>query len=183
MINEKQNKRISKFLSLVLRHAPDKIGIELDNAGWTYVEDLLEKMNANGMSISMEILEFVVDTNNKKRFSFDSTHTKIRANQGHSIEIQHGFQAIEPPQYLFHGTSDKSIDNIKESGIKKMQRHHVHLSADESTAINVGGRHGKPIVLTIMSKRMFEAGHIFYRSDNKVWLTDQVPVEFIEGLS
>ncbi len=180
MINDKTSTRISKFLSLVLRHAPEKIGLELDSAGWTDVADLLVKMNSDRRSIDFEILEYIVDSNKKKRFAFNSDKTQIRANQGHSIEIEHGFKAITPPEILYHGTGEKSIVSIFKTGIEKRERHHVHLSADRETAFKVGQRHGKPVILEVLALAMEQNGHTFYSSENKVWLTDFVPVEYIE---
>ena len=179
MIETDENKTISKFLSLVLRHSPEKIDLELDSAGWANVDDLLTKMNSNGQSINFDILQFIVETNKKKRFAFNSDKTKIRANQGHSIKIEHGFESITPPEILYHGTGKKSIESILRTGIEKRDRHHVHLSADKETALKVGQRHGKPVILEIMSLKMNENGHKFYMSENNVWLTDFVPTEFI----
>ncbi|WBX77670.1 RNA 2'-phosphotransferase [Tenacibaculum ovolyticum] len=179
MINEKNNTKLSKFLSLILRHAPEKIGIELDAAGWTSVADLLLKMNSNKQVIDFEILQFIVETNKKKRFGFNADKTKIRANQGHSIDIDHGFKSITPPEILYHGTGEKSVASILKTGIEKRNRHHVHLSANKETALKVGQRQGKPVILEIMSLKMAENGHVFYRSENNVWLTDFIPTEFI----
>ncbi|AXP81605.1 RNA 2'-phosphotransferase [Mariniflexile rhizosphaerae] len=180
MIETSENNRISKFLSLVLRHSPEKIGLELDSAGWTNVDDLLSKMNSSGQSINFEILQYVVEANKKSRFGFNSDKTQIRANQGHSIEIEHGFKSIIPPEILYHGTGEKSIESILKTGIEKRDRHHVHLSANKETALKVGQRHGKPVVLEILSLKMAEKGHKFYLSENNVWLTDFVPIEFIK---
>jgi len=180
MINEKTNTGISKFLSLVLRHAPEKIDLKLDSAGWTNVGDLLSKMNSNGQSINFETLEHIVETNKKKRFGFNSDKTQIRANQGHSIEIEHGFKSTTPPVILYHGTGEKSVESILITGIDKRNRHHVHLSADKETALKVGQRHGKPVILEIHSLEMKERGYEFYISENNVWLTDFVPTEFIK---
>ena len=179
MRDEKQIKRISKFLSLVLRHAPEKIDLQLDEGGWANVDELLQKMNKEGKLVNMEILELVVESNNKKRFSFSEDKKLIRANQGHSIKIDHGFEAITPPEFLYHGTAEKNLQSILRSGLDKRKRHHVHLSEDKETAIDVGGRHGKPIVLIIKAQEMHVKGHEFYRSENGVWLTDHVPVDFI----
>ncbi len=179
MIKKSENNKISKFLSLILRHNPEKIGLELDSAGWTNVDDLLTKMNSNGQSINFDILEFIVKTNEKKRFGFNSDKTQIRANQGHSIKIEHEFKSIIPPEILYHGTGEKSIESILNIGIEKRNRHHVHLSADKVTAMKVGQRHGKPVVLEILAMKMTKNGHEFYMSENNVWLTDFVPKEFI----
>lgn len=176
----KRIKNISKFLSYVLRHNPDKLGIKLDEHGWTSVKILLEKINVGEYSLSMETLEEVVATNNKKRFAFNEDKTKIRANQGHSVNIDLALQPKEPPSYLYHGTVEKFIESIREKGLIKGSRQHVHLSADKETAINVGSRRGKPIILTIRSGEMHTEGYTFYQSENGVWLTEKVPKECIE---
>lgn len=176
----KKNKNISKFLSYVLRHNPDKLGITLDENGWTSVAVLLEKINVEPYSLSMSALEDVVATNNKKRFAFNEDKTMIRASQGHSVNIDLGIQPKEPPSYLYHGTVEKFITSIQDKGLIKGTRQHVHLSADKETAINVGSRRGKPIILTVRSGEMHAQNHAFYQSENGVWLTEEVPTEFIE---
>jgi putative RNA 2'-phosphotransferase len=128
----------------------------------------------------MEELEEVVATNTKKRFSFNEDKTKIKANQGHSIKVDLALQPKQPPSYLYHGTVEKFLQSIREKGLIKGSRHHVHLSADKETAINVGSRRGKPIILTIKSGEMHAQNHIFYQSENGVWLTETVPTEYIE---
>ncbi|MEM6719809.1 MAG: RNA 2'-phosphotransferase [Bacteroidota bacterium] len=175
----KRAKQISKFLSYVLRHNPDKLGITLDENGWTSVAILLEKINAEEYSLSMEELEQIVATNTKKRFSFNDDNTKIRANQGHSVKVDLALQPKEPPNILYHGTVEKFLESIQSQGLIKGSRHHVHLSADKATATNVGSRRGKPIILTVKSGEMHAQGHIFYESENGVWLTEAVPSEFI----
>ncbi|MCH2194639.1 RNA 2'-phosphotransferase, partial [Kordia sp.] len=175
----KKVKNISKFLSYVLRHNPDKLGITLDANGWTSVKTLLEKINVDNYSLSMETLEEVVATNNKKRFAFNEDKTMIRANQGHSVNIDLALQSKEPPNYLYHGTVEKFMESIREKGLIKGSRQHVHLSADKETAINVGSRRRKPIILTIRSGEMHAKGYTFYQSENGVWLTEAVPSEFI----
>lgn len=179
-MNDKQITKTSKFLSLVLRHKPQTIGIELDKNGWTNVDTLILKMNHFGKKVDMQILEEVVEKNNKKRFKFSEDKTKIRANQGHSIEIELNYKPKTPPDILFHGTASKNVGIILSKGLKKMNRHHVHLSLDIETATNVGQRHGKPIIFVVKSKEMSEKGFEFFVSDNGVWLTESVPVEFLE---
>jgi putative RNA 2'-phosphotransferase len=174
------NKNISKFLSLVLRHKPESIGITLDENGWVSVTELLEKINAKGTALDKATLQMVVDTNDKKRFTFNEDGTKIRANQGHSITVDLALQTQEPPTVLYHGTVAKHIDAIKKEGLLKMSRQHVHLSKDVETATIVGNRRGKAIILTIDTKAMIEEGYPFYLSENNVWLTDHVPSRFIE---
>jgi putative RNA 2'-phosphotransferase len=176
MITEKENIKISKFLSLVLRHQPETIGIDLDENGWTDVEELIKKSNNAGVQFNPEILKHVVDTNSKKRFSFNETFDKIRASQGHSVEVDLGYTATTPPEILYHGTAIKSVDSILISGLKKRDRHHVHLSSDIETAAKVGQRHGKAFVFEVFAGRMRHDKFEFYLSENGVWLTDNVPV-------
>ena len=173
-------KRISKFLSLILRHQPEKIGLELDDQGWADVDTLIEKINASGLTVNREILEDVVANNPKKRFALSEDHKKIRANQGHSIQIDHGFQSIEPPEILYHGTAQKAVKSILVSGILKRNRHHVHLSAEINTATSVGKRHGKPVILHVRALEMHQAGFEFFLSENQVWLTEEVPTTYID---
>ncbi|MEO0900124.1 MAG: RNA 2'-phosphotransferase [Bacteroidota bacterium] len=175
-----QLKRTSKFLSLILRHQPQKIGIQLDPHGWVEVDTLLAKLSEHSFLLKIEELEEVVATNNKKRFAFNEEKTHIRASQGHSVEITLGYEAVEPPDMLFHGTAIKFLDSIKESGLIKGKRHHVHMSADLDTASKVGMRHGKLVILMVKSLAMHKAGYEFFVSENGVWLTDAVPVEFLE---
>jgi putative RNA 2'-phosphotransferase len=172
-------KKKSKYLSLILRHRPDLIGIKLDEAGWVKIDILLKAIKANGdKSWSREILEEVVRNNDKKRFSISEDGKRIRANQGHSVDIKLGYEPTEPPSCLFHGTVGKVLDSIWDNGLQKMKRHHVHLSADIETAKKVGSRRGSPIVLMIDATRMYEDGHEFYLSDNGVWLVDHVPSQY-----
>ena len=175
----KEEVKISKFVSLVLRHKPQNIGITLSKDGWANVYELIEKIKLTGRNINKDILERVVLYNDKKRFSFNEDHTLIRANQGHSIDVDLQFEDKEPPEILFHGTSISSIESIKQEGIKKMGRLHVHLSLTEETAKKVGERHGKPAIIKINSKKMYEDGIKFYLSENKVWLCDYVDPKYI----
>lgn len=179
MLDEKEITRISKFLSLVLRHKPETIGITLDENGWTSVTMLIEKFAVAGTSIDLDILKYVVDTNTKKRFAFNDTFDMIRASQGHSVTIDLGYEPQVPPQILYHGTAAQHIDSILSTGLNKGNRHQVHMSADSNTAISVGQRHGKPVVLEIMAEKMYNDGYAFFVSENKVWLTDNVPVKYI----
>lgn len=172
--------KISKFMSLVLRHDPGKIGLTLDENGWAEVADLLQRMNDHGRRIDREILEHVVATNDKKRFSFTDDGQKIRANQGHSIDIDLALSPQTPPDVLFHGTATRFLDSIREQGLLPGSRQHVHLSRDETTAIKVGQRHGKPVVLVVRAGEMHRQGISFFCSDNGVWLTDCVAPQFIE---
>lgn len=179
MINEKQLTKLSKFMSLVLRHAPETIGLTLDDNGWASVPALIDKMKQHGRHIDREMLEHIVATNNKKRFAFNHDGERIRASQGHSISVDLGYTAQQPPEKLYHGTSQKSTEMIFRTGIQKMKRHHVHLSADKMTAKTVGARHGKPVILTIDSQAMADENYTFFRTDNGVWLVEAIPVRFI----
>jgi putative RNA 2'-phosphotransferase len=174
------HKHLSKFLSLILRHKPEVIGITLDEYGWADVTELLEKMNQSGKQVELEQLKEVVAGNDKQRFTFDDTFQRIRANQGHSIPIKLELSPIQPPDILFHGTAEKNITSIMEKGLLKGKRQHVHLSVDEDTAVKVGQRYGKPVVLVIDTASMAREGHLFYRSKNGVWLTEHVPPVYIK---
>jgi len=180
MTNDKIAKGVSKFLSYVLRHSPETINLRLDENGWANVDELIAKSNNGHGQIDFDLLDYVVQNNDKQRFTFNEDKTKIRASQGHSIAVDLALKPAEPLEYLYHGTVEKSLAKIKEQGLQKMSRQHVHLSADVETAIKVGGRRGVPILLTIRSGEMFRAGYSFYLSANGVWLTDLVPVAYIE---
>ncbi len=171
--------KISKFLSLILRHKPETIGLTLNENGWADTQELLKQCNTFGYKLSFEQLKTVVDINNKRRFAFSPDLTKIRANQGHSINVDLELKEKKPPDILFHGTAEKNIESIKEKGLNKRKRNFVHLSSDSKTAYNVGLRYGKPVILTINTGKMHEKGILFYLSENGVWLTDNVSPEFI----
>lgn len=173
------HEKLSRYLSLILRHAPERAGLTLDAQGWVGVPELIRACKNHGHQISREILDEVVATNSKKRFAFNEDGTKIRASQGHSIDVDLGLAPVEPPEFLFHGTAMSSKDSILGQGLEKRTRQHVHLSADEETARNVGSRHGKPLVFTVSSAKMHAAGLQFFRSANGVWLTDHVPPEYL----
>jgi putative RNA 2'-phosphotransferase len=169
----------SKFLSLVLRHRPDVIGIALDAEGWVFVEDLLAACAQHGRAITREQLDAVVRTNDKQRFAFSADGSRIRANQGHSLPVDWGLVPVEPPELLYHGTVPRFLESIRRDGLTKGNRHHVHRSPDMQTATKVGQRRGRPIVLVIEAGRMFRDGHNFYRSENGVWLRDAVPPAYL----
>ena len=173
-------RRVSKFMSLVLRHDPQKAHLSLDSQGWTLIQDLLEGLAKNDLQISHQQLLEVVKTNDKKRFVISDDGQYIRAAQGHSIDVDLGYRPQTQPEILFHGTAEKSVPSIKVHGLKPGSRQHVHLSSNVETARTVGQRHGKPIVLKIASKAMHLEGHHFWQSDNGVWLTAAVPCQFIE---
>jgi putative RNA 2'-phosphotransferase len=171
--------KISKFLSRVLRHKPETIDLSLDKAGWVAVSELLGACEQNGFPISRQELGAVVADNDKQRFSFSEDGLRIRANQGHSVEVELGYQPLEPPELLYHGTIERFLASIKEKGLLKGRRHHVHLSPDVATAIKVGARRGKPAILMIKSGQMYRDGYVFYQSANGVWLTEHVPAAYI----
>lgn len=171
----------SKFLSLVLRHKPEEIGMQLDPEGWLDIQELIENANARGHNLSLEIVHELVAESDKQRFALNEDGTKIRANQGHSVrEVELNLPVVSPPTLLFHGTVLDFINSIREAGLQKRSRNHVHLSHDQETASRVGMRRGKPIILTIRSQEMAELGFNFFLSANGVWLTDHVPVKFID---
>jgi len=178
-MQENNKNRISKFLSLVLRHEPGKIDLELDDQGWADVNELISKAALKNMVFSLSELEEVVVTNDKQRFAYNGDKSKIRANQGHSIDVELQLEKRQPPEVLYHGTVDKFLESIRAQGLQKMSRHHVHLSADRLTAEKVGNRRGKAITLVIRSGEMSRAGIEFYQSANGVWLADSVPAEYI----
>lgn len=178
-MTEKETQSFSKLLSLILRHKPETVGITLDANGWIAVEQLLEALEKAGKSIDMAALNYIVATNNKKRFAFNETGTHIRASQGHSVSIELGYEPQEPPEILYHGTAEKNTASILSRGLIKGKRNHVHLSSNTATAIQVGQRHGKPVIFTIRAKEMHIVGFQFYISENNVWLTDYVPAEYL----
>jgi putative RNA 2'-phosphotransferase len=180
MFSDKQITHISKFLSLVLRHRPGEIGLTLDENGWADTQQLLEKINSGNFSVTFEQLKLVVENNDKKRFIFSCDFTKIRASQGHSIEVDLQFDEITPPDQLYHGTAQQNIDSIKQQGLLKGNRHHVHLSSDSETAKKVGMRYGKPVILIVDAKQMNLDGYKFFRSENGVWLTEYVKPGYIK---
>lgn len=172
---------ISKFLSYVLRHAPHAIGITLDREGWASIHALIDAARKTGRKLDEALIHLVVAESEKKRFAISEDGLRIRAVQGHStqsVSIAHTEQT--PPEFLFHGTATRFIEAIEKEGLKAGRRHHVHLSADADTAISVGKRHGKPIVLTVCAGKMHRQGVNFFQADNGVWLVDKVPFEFIE---
>ncbi len=171
--------RISKFLSLILRHQPQTIGIQLDPNGWVAVEELISKVNQKGIRLDGEGLKQVVANNDKQRFAFNDDFSRIRANQGHSVTVDLGFAPKDPPEFLYHGTAIRNLPSIREKGLLKGKRHHVHLSPERETATKVGSRHGTPVVLTVKSGEMHREGIPFFQSENGVWLTDLVSPDYI----
>ena len=176
----KQKTRIGRKLSLVLRHNPQAIGINLDRHGWVTVEELLQRMTDSGTRLDFDELVEIVETNDKQRYSFDDARRRIRANQGHSLkDVDVELATKTPPTQLYHGTATRFLDSIISSGLTKRNRQHVHLSEDADTAVSVGARHGKTVVLVVAAGKMHAAGFVFYRSVNGVWLTDRVPVAYL----
>ena len=173
-------RQLSKYLSFILRHHPEHIGLHLDPQGWASVEELLSKWNASGTVITLQELEELVATNTKKRFAFNGDKSLIRASQGHSVPIDLQLQPCAAPPVLYHGTAEINLVQIFSEGLKKQTRMHVHLSDNITTAKAVGSRHGKPVVITIDAAKMQADGFIFYLSDNGVWLTDEVPPVYLQ---
>ncbi len=181
LVPENRITKTSKFLSLVLRHRPEVIGMQLDSDGWLEIDTLIKNANNHGNAITLELLHDVVATNSKQRFSLSDDGLRIRANQGHSIrDVNLELSPTPPPDQLFHGTVDRFLQSIRNVGLSKRSRNHVHLSSDIETARQVGARRGTAIILTIDAKAMHEAGHEFFLSANHVWLTDSVPLTFID---
>ncbi|OEZ85128.1 RNA 2'-phosphotransferase [Janthinobacterium sp. HH104] len=170
----------SKFLSLILRHAPEKIGLALDPQGWADIGQLLALAAQHGRGLSREQLDEVVGRDSKTRYAISDDGLRIRANQGHSLSaVDIGLPPSTPPAVLYHGTASRFVDAIRAGGLAPGSRNHVHLSSNHETAVAVGARHGKPVVLTVDAAAMRAQGHVFYVSDNGVWLTQAVPVAFI----
>jgi putative RNA 2'-phosphotransferase len=175
-MKKENSEKVSKFLSFILRHNPHSIGLEIDVNGWVSIAEIIEK--SKKINLTRELIDEVVAKNDKQRFIIKNN--KIRANQGHSIEVDLEFKAVAPPNILYHGTATHFLESIMKTGLSKQKRQHVHLSKNLEIALSVGKRHGKVVILKINSKRMFENGYEFYLSENRVWLTDFVPVEYLE---
>jgi putative RNA 2'-phosphotransferase len=181
-MDTKQATRLSKYLSRHLRHQPAAIGLELQEGGWVNVADLLAACAAHGTPISPEELTEVVVGSDKQRFAFDEAGTRIRAQQGHSVEVDLQLVPAVPPAVLYHGTAPPALPAIRREGLRKMQRHHVHLSPDEETARRVGARRGPAIILAVEAGALHAAGGVFYESGNGVWLVDAVPPQYLREL-
>jgi len=171
--------RYSKFLSLILRHKPQRIALTLDANGWADVDELIAKANADGVKITHALLQEVVAKNDKQRFKLSEDGRRIRASQGHSLQIDLELQPAQPPERLYHGTAERFLDSIRAQGLLPGNRQHVHLSMDVETAAKVGRRHGYPVVLEVKAGELYVAGQNFYLSDNQVWLTARVPPKFL----
>ncbi|MFO0821605.1 MAG: RNA 2'-phosphotransferase [Gemmataceae bacterium] len=182
-MHEKRKVSVSKFLSRILRHAPGDLGLTLQPGGWVLVDELLSGTERVGFHITPDELREVVETSDKQRFAFDDSGTKIRANQGHSADVDLQLVPTDPLPQLFHGTATANLEAVIRVGLLKMARHHVHLSADTATARKVGSRHGKPVVLVVDAARMQADGHVFFRSANGVWLVEHVPPEYLRVIT
>ncbi|VDD86737.1 unnamed protein product [Enterobius vermicularis] len=178
-LNDKEKVSIGRFLSLILRHKPAAANITLDNNGWANVDELLTGVRKTGRKLDLEALNQIVADDSKRRFIFSEDHSKIRASQGHSVNVDVELKEAVPPQWLYHGTARRSLDSIMEHGLQKRSRLFVHLSADTVTAEAVGKRHGPAVVLQIDTSTMHADGYKFYLSENDVWLCDCVPKKYI----
>ena len=172
-------KDTSKFLSLLLRHKPQLVGLQLDEHGWADVEDLIRRVNRK-RPLDLSTLEQIVATDDKQRYSFSADGKLIRTNQGHSIPVDVELAELEPPEILYHGTSERFASSIREQGLIRKSRLYVHLSSDIDTATKVGKRHGTPKIFLVESGKMFADGHKFFRSVNGVWLTEHVPAIYLK---
>lgn len=170
--------RTSRYISLVLRHKPEAAGITLDEHGWADVGELITGVNRTH-PLTMELLEEIVRTDEKQRYSFNEDRTLIRANQGHSIPVDVELERLEPPEVLYHGTGKKYVPSIDRQGLLPKSRLYVHLSADEDTAMKVGRRHGEPVIYTVQAGKMSTDGYAFFKSANGVWLTKEVPARYL----
>ena len=179
MEQSKRDVELGRFLSLVLRHNPAAAGIRLDEHGWADVGALLSGCARAGKRIDRETLERIVRENSKQRYSFNGDHTKIRANQGHSIAVDVELREMQPPARLYHGTAARFLERIRAEGITRQSRQYVHLSADAETAYRVGSRHGAPVVLPLDTAAMAQDGYRFFRSENGVWLCEQAPWRYV----
>ena len=178
-MDERARTDLSKFLSFVLRHKPQAIDIRLDRQGWTEIAALLAQCRAHGKEISRSMLDELIETSPKQRFAVSNDGLRVRASQGHSIDVELGYAATIPPEVLFHGTVAARLESIRSRGLHRMKRHHVHLSQDSATALIVGGRRGKPIILRVLAGKMHQDGYTFCLSANGVWLTESVPACYI----
>jgi putative RNA 2'-phosphotransferase len=179
-MNDKQLTQLSRFLSLVLRHKPETIDMILDRNGWADVDLLIDGVNRSGRHITQEVLNEIVAKDEKQRYVFSHDKKMIRASQGHSIDVDLELKPVEPPEFLYHGTAHSFLEGIQRKGLQPRQRQYVHLSSNIETAIHVGSRHGKPIVLTVFAKQLYESGQTFFLSENNVWLTTHVEPIYLQ---
>ena len=178
-MNTQQLKQVSKSLSYVLRHCPDSVGLELETGGWVAVDTLIRAFEQQGKRLSAEVVNEVVATSDKQRFELSDDGSRIRARQGHSVEVELGYEPMTPPSVLYHGTATRNLESIRAKGLLKGRRHHVHLSTNKQTMLQVAMRHGKPVLLVVQAALMHDAGHEFFVTGNHVWLTEHVPPQFI----
>ncbi|MFD8676914.1 RNA 2'-phosphotransferase [Streptomyces seoulensis] len=176
-MDDRRTVKVSKYLSKHLRHQPERIGLSLDPAGWVEIDALLAATAAHGFPVTRAELDHVVAVNDKRRFAIEGG--RIRASQGHTVEVALGLPPATPPPYLYHGTVARSLDAIRAEGLRPMARHDVHLSADRETATRVGARRGRPVVLAVDAAAMHRDGHVFHLSANAVWLTAAVPPRYL----
>jgi putative RNA 2'-phosphotransferase len=176
-MTQERTVKVSKYLSRHLRHQPERIGLALDKAGWVEIDALMAAAAAHGFRFSREELDQAVATNDKQRFAVEGT--RIRANQGHTVDVDLDLPAAVPPEYLYHGTVGRHLDAIRAQGLRPMTRHDVHLSPDRDTARRVGARRGRPVVLSVNAGSMHRDGHVFQVSANGVWLTAAVPPGYL----
>jgi putative RNA 2'-phosphotransferase len=178
---DKKLVHISKFLSMILRHRPEEAGVTLDKNGWVDVDELINLCGENlGVNFTREQLRQMIAENDKPRFSFNEDETKIKANYGHSVPVDLALEPATPPEILYHGTAIRFLDNIQKEGIMRRARNYVHLSADEETALEVGSRHGKPIVLNVDTGKMARDGFTFFKTNENTWLTEKVPKQYVD---
>lgn len=183
-MDKKKNDGISKYMSYILRHHPEDIHLVLDKEGWVDVSQLIEHAQKyNQKDFTVEDILHIVETNSKQRFALSEDKKRIRANQGHSVEVHLDLPSVKPPEFLYHGTAERFLDAIMKDGLKPMSRHDVHLSFNTDVALSVGQRHGSPAILRVKALEMFEKGYEFKCTANNVWLTQIVPTEFFERIS
>ncbi|MEV0243621.1 RNA 2'-phosphotransferase [Streptomyces sp. NPDC050674] len=176
-MDERRTVKVSKYLSKHLRHQPERIGLTLDESGWVDIDTLIAAAAAHGFRFTRDELDHVVATNDKRRFAVEGS--RIRASQGHSVEVDLGLAPTAPPAYLYHGTVARALEAIRAEGLRPMNRHAVHLSSDRETATRVGARRGRPVVLAVDAGAMHRDGHVFHLSANGVWLTEAVPARYL----
>lgn len=172
----------SKFLSLLLRHKPEAVGLSLDAEGWAIIEDIVRLTVGKRTPLTKKLIEEITATSDKKRFVISDDGTRIRANQGHSIMVDLNLVPRDPPATLYHGTATRFLESILQQGLNKGNRQYVHLSPDKATALKVGKRYGKPVILSISAQEMQVSGYVFFLSANGVWLTEHVPARFLLAL-
>jgi putative RNA 2'-phosphotransferase len=177
---EKELNRVSKYLSFILRHKPEAIGLELDQNGWARIDHIIEK--TTDFELTHKLINLVVETNDKQRFAINPNEGKVRANQGHSINVNLDLEPVTPPNTLLHGTAIRFYETIQQQGLSKQKRHHVHLSESSTVAMSVGSRYGKPVLLEVDASSMLNDGYLFYKAANNVWLVDEVPAKYLNRL-